>query len=149
MRLEGDGISALTWAEKGTARDEKAHNASMVFSLAAVRWGLLVPFESIDFVSGKDNFLCDALSRDIVIADLGIQGLIDFGPLLSSTLLRALEFCNPDTETTSREGFYEEEWEALHVFLDNVMIHGKVHCVRPHGRSPSAATEDPDLPQLV
>ena len=115
MRLEGDSISALTWAEKGTARGEKAHNASMVFSLAAVRWGLLVPFETFGFVSGKDNFLCDALSRDIVIADLGIQGLIDFGPLLSSTLLRKLEFCKSYTDTTSREGF-SEYWGTLRAF---------------------------------
>ena len=148
MRLEGDSISALTWAEKGTARGERAHNASMVFSLAAVRWGLLVPFESFGFVSGKDNFLCDALSRDVAVADLGIQGLIDFGPLLSSTLLRALEFCNPDTETITDDGFYDY-WEALRVFLDNVLIHGEAHCIRPLGGSSSAATEDPDLPQLV
>jgi hypothetical protein len=76
VRLEGDIVSALTWAEKGMARGEKAHNASMVFSLAAARWGLLVPFETFGFVPGKDNFLSDALSRDIAIADLGIQGLI-------------------------------------------------------------------------
>ena len=44
VRLEGDSISALTWAEKGTARGKRAHNASKVFCLASVQWGLLVPF---------------------------------------------------------------------------------------------------------
>jgi hypothetical protein len=147
VRLEGDSISALTWAEKGTARGERAHNASMVFSLASVRWGLLVPFESFGFVTGKDNFLCDALSRGIAIADLGIKGLSDFGPLLSSTLLRALEFCNPDTETDSDSGF-SDYWEALRVFLDNVLIQSPEDCVRRSGGS-SAATDDLDLPQLI
>jgi hypothetical protein len=147
VRLEGDSISALTWAEKGTARGERAHNASMVFSLASVRWGLLVPFDSFGFVSGKDNFLCDALSRDVSVADLGIQGLTDFGPLLSSTLQRALEFCNPGTDTVSDEGFYDY-WGALRVFLDNVLVQGPEDCVRRLGRS-SAATEDLGLPQLI
>ena len=147
VRLEGDSISALTWAEKGTARGERAHSASMIFSLASVRWGLLVPFESFGFVTGKDNFLCDALSRGIAIADLGIKGLSDFGPLLSSTLLRALEFCNPDTETDSDSGF-SDYWEALRVFLDNVLIQSPEDCVRRSGGS-SAATDDLDLPQLI
>ena len=129
MRLEGDSISALTWAEKGTARGERAHNASMVFSLASVRWGLLVPFESFGFVSGKDNFLCDALSRDVSVADLGIQGLTDFDPLLLSTLRSALEFCNPDTETVSDGGFYDY-WGVLRVFLVSVLIQSPEDCVR-------------------
>ena len=30
VRLEGDSILALTWAEKGTTREIGAHNASMV-----------------------------------------------------------------------------------------------------------------------
>ena len=61
VRLEGDSISALSWAEKGAARGERAHNASMVFSLAAVRWGLLNPYAAFGFISGENNFLCDDL----------------------------------------------------------------------------------------
>ena len=122
VRLEGDSISALTWAEKGTARGgRKANNVSMVFSLASVQWGLLTPFESFGFVSGKANFLCDKLSRDASIADLGIAELIDFGPYLSSTLLRTLEFCNPISDTTSDEGFFEY-WDALRTFLNNIEV---------------------------
>ena len=69
----------------------------------------------------KDNFQCDSLSQDTVVADLGIVGLIDFGPYLSSTLLRTLEFCNPCSDTTSDEGFYEYRG-ALRTFLNIIEV---------------------------
>ena len=147
VRLEGDSISALTWAEKGTARGERAHNASMVFCLASVQWGLLVPFESFGFVTGIDNFLCDALSRDIAIADLGIGGLVDFGPYLSSTLLKALEFCDPHLDTTSDEGFFEY-WDALRVFLNTIVVASQDDCATMLG-GVSAATEHPNNSRLT
>ena len=147
VRLEGDSISALTWAEKGTARGERAHNVSMVFCLASVQWGLLVPFESFGFVTGQDNFLCDALSRDVAVADLGILGLIDFGPYLSSTLLRTLEFCNPQSDTTSDEGFFEY-WGALRTFLNEIVVPSQSDCAAILG-GPSAATGDPNTSRLT
>ena len=67
--------------EKETARGKKAHNVSMVFCLASVQWGLLVPFESFEFVSSIDSFRRDVMSRDTAIADLGIGGLIVSVPI--------------------------------------------------------------------
>ena len=60
------------------------HNASMVFSLASIRWGSLMPFECYKFIPGTENPLCDDLSRGVAVKDLSIKGLIDFGPALST-----------------------------------------------------------------
>ena len=58
-------------------------------------------------LASLDGFLCDAWSTDTAVADLSIVGLIDFGPYTSSTLLKTLEFCNPHSDTTSDEVFFE------------------------------------------
>ena len=105
------------------------------------------PFESFGFVTGIDNFLCDALSRDIAIADLGIGGLVDFGPYLSSTLLKALEFCDPHLDTTSDEGFFEY-WDALRVFLNTIVVASQDDCATMLG-GVSAATEYPNNSRLT
>ena len=147
VRLEGDSISALTWAEKGTARGKRAHNVSRVFCRASVWWGLLVPFESFGFVTGLDNFLCDALSRDVAVADLGIVGLIDFGPYLSSTLLRTLEFCNPQFDAASDKGFFEY-WGALRTFLNEIVVPSQSDCAAILGvlQLPLGIPTPPDSP---
>jgi len=95
VRLESDCISALGWAEKRDSQERQESKQCLEGILSGFgQLGTQSPFESFGFVMGKDNFQCDSLSRDTVVADLGIVGLIDFGPYLSSTLLRTLEFCN-------------------------------------------------------
>ena len=119
VRLEGDSVSALTWTEKGSARGERAHNASVVFSLASIRWGSLMPFECFKFIPGAENTLRDDLSRGIAVKDLSVEGLIDFGPALLPTLLKARDFCDPGIDPTEDEAFFEF-WGGLRVFLDGV-----------------------------
>ena len=109
--------------------------------------GLLVPFESFDFVTGLDNSLVDSLSPDVALADLGIGGLIDFGPYLSSMLLRALEFCSPQSDTASDEDFFEY-WGALRTFLNEIVVPSQSDCATILG-GPPAATGDPNTSRLT
>ena len=93
VRLESDSFSALGWAEKRDSQERQESKQCLEGILSGLgQLGTQSPFESFGFVMGKDNFMCDSLSRDTVVADLGIVGLINFGPYCSSTLLRTLEF---------------------------------------------------------
>ena len=95
VRLESDSFSALGWAEKRDSQERQESKQCLEGILSGLgQLGTQSPFESFGFVMGKDDFQCDSLSRDTVVADLGIVGLINFGPYRSSTLLRTLEFCN-------------------------------------------------------
>ena len=109
--------------------------------------GTSVAFEAFGYVTGDDNFLCDALSRNTVVADLGTKGLTDFGPFFLSTSHRILEFCKPYTDTISDEGFFEY-WGTLRAFLNDIVVGSPEDYATTLGGS-SAATEDPDLPQLI
>ena len=139
VRLEGDSVSALTWAERGAARGERAHNASMVFALASIRWGSLVPFETFRFVPGVENSICDDLSRGVTVDDLSVRGLMDFGPVLLPALQKARDFCDPKRDTTNDESFFEF-WGELREFLDGT----------PNGNPSDFAPVQDDLqPPLV
>ena len=84
----------------------------------------------------KDNFQCDSLPQDTVVADLGIVGLINFGPYRSSTLLRTLEFCNlariqPQTRASSSTGS-EIDHLRRPVELEDTLM-SDINRVRPSG----------------
>ena len=61
VEVRGDSVSALTWAETERPRGELVTNASMVFTLIGINFGLDV--KKGVHISGDDNWRCDQLSR--------------------------------------------------------------------------------------
>lgn len=61
VEIRGDSVAALTWAETERPRGEVVTNASMVFTLLVINFGLDIK-KSVH-ISGEDNWRCDKLSR--------------------------------------------------------------------------------------
>jgi hypothetical protein len=69
--LRGDSVSALTWAHAERYRGSMNTNASLVYTLTAIRMGTRVE-ETIEIAS-KDNPLCDGLSRHESLETLSLE----------------------------------------------------------------------------
>ena len=91
----------------------------MVFCLASVQWGLLVPFESFEFVSNIDSFLRDAMSRDtVMITDLGIGGLIVSVPISRQRYSKHWSFASSTQADRTSDEVIFECGDALRAFLN-------------------------------
>ena len=90
----------------------------MAFCLASVQWGLLVPFESFEFVSSIDSFRRDVMSRDTAIADLGIGGLIVSVPISRQRYSKHWSFASPTQADRTSDEVIFEYWDALRAFLN-------------------------------
>ena len=87
VEIRGDSVAALTWAEKERPRGELVTNASMVFTLLVVKFGLDVK-KSVH-ISGDDNWRCDKLSR-LSESQEGLREVL-MGMELESTLIVNLQ----------------------------------------------------------
>lgn len=61
IEIRGDSVAALTWAETERPRGYLVTNASMVFTLLSISFGLDV--KKGVHISGEENWRCDKLSR--------------------------------------------------------------------------------------
>ena len=61
IEIRGDSVAALTWAETERPRGYLVTNASMVFTLLSISFGLDV--KKGVHISGEENWRCDRLSR--------------------------------------------------------------------------------------
>ena len=87
VEVRGDSVAALTWAETERPRGELVTNASIVFTLLVIHFGLDVK-KSVH-ISGEDNWRCDRLSR-LSESGLGVaQSLAGMG--LGDTVIIELQ----------------------------------------------------------
>lgn len=87
VEVRGDSVAALTWAETERPRGELVTNASIVFTLLVIHFGLDVK-KSVH-ISGEDNWRCDRLSR-LSESGLGVaQSLAGMG--LGGTVIIELQ----------------------------------------------------------
>jgi hypothetical protein len=61
IQVRGDNTSALTWAVKARPKGNLATNADMVFALICIMGDFRITKET--WISGKENWRCDILSR--------------------------------------------------------------------------------------
>ena len=61
LKIIGDSKASETWCAKERFRSTVARGAAMMYMTLGVEFGYWV--EETEFVSGKDNVICDALSR--------------------------------------------------------------------------------------
>ena len=106
-------MAALTWAETERPRGELVTNASMVFTLLGINFGLDV--KKAVHISGVDNWRCDTLSR-MSESEGGIHeafNKIDMGSTREVNLQdnchvqKLLESCNPAKCVMGEEVFLE------------------------------------------
>ena len=104
VRLRGDSITALTWAESGKFKGELAGNASVIFILQGIYENVTV--SSVMHLSAADNWRTDYLSRGGTIAGLKERD-INLGILTTVELNNdeVIALCNPNLPTNSEEEF--------------------------------------------
>ena len=118
VEARGDSVAALTWVETERPRGELVTNASMVFTLLGINFGLDV--KKGVHISGEENWRCDRLSR---IKETGagiretLQGMnLGETPIINleenAQVRKLLESCAP-TRSLDGEGTFLEFWGGI------------------------------------
>jgi hypothetical protein len=118
VEVRGDSVAALTWVETERPRGELVTNASIVFTLLGISFGLDV--KKGVHISGDDNWRCDRLSR---ISETGkgirdtLQGMgLGEAPEINlqgnRQVRKLLESCNPK-RCLDGEGVFLEFWSGV------------------------------------
>ena len=118
VEARGDSVAALTWVETEKPRGELVTNASMVFTLLGINFGLDV--KKGVHISGEENWRCDRLSR---IKETGagvretLQGMnLGETPIINleenAQVRKLLESCAP-TRSLDGEGTFLEFWGGI------------------------------------
>ena len=111
IQVRGDSTSAPTWAVKGRIKGDLASNAAMVFALICIMGDFRITRET--WISGKENWRCDTLSRLGEAGKVGDcrQALNEMGrantPIGEFGLpgLDLLALCNPDIAMVEESEF--------------------------------------------
>lgn len=104
--LRGDSVTALSWAENERYRGTIVTNASVLFTLMLLTWG--VEIASVEAIPGKDNAEADYLSRNPLTTTMGAIGHPDtpYVDLNGDPVVAGIiRLCDPRTDITSEEGF--------------------------------------------
>ena len=127
--LRGDSVTALSWAESERYRGTNVTNASVLFTLMVLTWGVEVSF--IHAIPGEDNSEADHLSRNPLTATMTTIGHpssphIDLNA--DPTVARLIRLCDPRTDMTSEEGFraFWREASALIAAVDGAPVPRRV-----------------------
>ena len=108
VEVRGDSIAALTWAETERPRGHVVTNASMVFTLLCICFGLDV--KKGVHIPGEENWRCDRLSRMAevmggvaqVLQEIGRDGatIVDLQSDMNVNVL--LQGCDPRRDVGGR-----------------------------------------------
>ena len=125
IELRGDSIAALTWAKTERCRGSLVTNASMVFTMLCVAFNLDV--KSATHIAGKDNLVCDRLSRlgasgqsvASVVSECGFGEVqvIDLG--LCDNTQYLLSSCNPAISFAAEPEFVSY-WSDVRRAINNI-----------------------------
>ena len=126
IKILGDSIAALTWAETERARGQLVTNASMVFTLLSIRFNLDV--KKGIHISGENNWRCDRLSRlEDFAVDRVHKALIAMGMsqtivvnLQESAQVQTLLACCDPKRCLGEEEIFLGYWGELRSALNEV-----------------------------
>ncbi|KAJ1411903.1 hypothetical protein B484DRAFT_455519 [Ochromonadaceae sp. CCMP2298] len=117
--LMGDSKSALSWAEKGRVKSERAVNASLACVMQSVK--LNMPLLSIDHLPKEVNTSADGISRRAE-GSLSLRELVDLDPriagadILELGMEPVLALCDP-TKSISSPSDLESFWAQAQAVL--------------------------------
>lgn len=118
VEVRGDSVAALTWVETERPRGDLVTNASMVFTLLCINFGLDV--KKGVHISGDENWRCDRLSRfnetgSGVLETLQNMGLGDT-PVINlqdnRQIQKLLESCDPQ-RYLDEDGVFLDFWSGI------------------------------------
>lgn len=125
VEVRGDSIAALTWAETERPRGHVVTNASMVFTLLCICFGLDV--KKGVHIPGEENWRCDRLSRMAevkggvahVLQEIGRDGttIVDLQSDMNVNVL--LQGCDPRRDVRGEVSFFEF-WEGIREALRRI-----------------------------
>ena len=113
IEVRGDSVAALTWAETERPRGHLVTNASMVFTLLSICFGLGV--KRVVHISGEENWRCDRLSR---ICEQGgnIPDVLDDIGMSQTSIVNLQE--NTQVQILLADSHPTKSLEGEKVFLD-------------------------------
>lgn len=125
IEVRGDSVAALTWAETERPRGYLVTNASMVFTLLSICFGLDV--KKGVHISGEDNWRCDRLSRisehgggvQETLNALGLSGTTILNLQENSQVQTLLAGCHPGRILEGEEMFLKF-WEEMRGALKEI-----------------------------
>lgn len=125
IEIRGDSVAALTWAETERPRGHLVTNASMVFTLLSICFGLDV--KNGVHISGEDNWRCDRLSRicehggniSDVLDEIGLSQTVVINLQENAQVQTLLAGCNPGRKLEGEEMFLEF-WEEVRRALEEI-----------------------------
>jgi hypothetical protein len=91
--LYGDSISSLQWCQDEHTKSLLARQAMFGFSLLCFITD--ANLGSVIHVPGKNNVLCDKLSRGVAAADLGLSPELSVSPSVAASIIQFLNIVNP------------------------------------------------------
>jgi hypothetical protein len=91
--LLGDSMSSLAWALKETTNSGLAHNAHIGLTLAAVSMDALIA--SAHWLSSKDNYIADGLSRGVSGPDLNLPEELHYPIIQGDNIDQYVKLCDP------------------------------------------------------
>jgi hypothetical protein len=125
IELRGDSMSALTWAETERPRGELVTNATMVYTVLCVTYG--IETKRTSHICGDDNYRCDKLSRlsesgqsvHEVLQQLGLHNVPDLGLEKDCRFRSLIDCCGPATKFKSEKEF-ETFWREIKGITDSL-----------------------------
>ena len=125
IEVRGDSVAALTWAETERPRGHIVTNASMVFTLLSICFGLDV--KNGVHISGEDNWRCDRLSRicehggniSDVLDEMGLNQTVIIDLQENAQVQTLLAGCHPARRLEGEEVFLEF-WEEVRRALEEI-----------------------------
>jgi len=95
IALRGDGRTSLKWGSTERFKGVRGLSASVVYLLIGSRYELWV--SEVQHLPKEYNTLCDSLSRDKTVKDLGISDELDLKLDVDSIIHETVCLCNPTT----------------------------------------------------
>lgn len=124
MSLRGDSITALTWAISERPKGERVTRAAIIWTMLCV--AVNVNIDEITHIAGKNNHLCDALSRRGSnhhmsvrehAAVLGVAAAVVIDVAGDADIMALLELCRPRTDPQSDAEFVSFWGEARRTII--------------------------------
>ena len=109
--LIGDNTTSLKWCSIGYAKSTLAKRASIAFTVLAVLGNFRL--HSTAHVAGKQNVVCDALSRNQLFSDLDLPASAIVDESLMQDLSHLLTIINPSLPQVSFDAYHTQLLQFL------------------------------------
>ena len=105
LTLRGDSRTSLKWGSTERFKGSRGFSASVMYLLLGSKYELWV--SEAQHLPKEYNTLCDSLSRNKTVKDMGISDEFDLKLESDSILLEVVTLCNPTTDMLSHNSIYQ------------------------------------------